>query len=82
MSACRSCHAPIRWARTEHGRKIPLDVVEAPAATRHGLFALRDLASSEGPLAIAVSRAQVMPGDPLYVSHFATCPNANEHRRS
>ncbi len=30
MSSCRSCKAPIVWARTEHGRSIPVDPIARP----------------------------------------------------
>ena len=28
---CRSCNAPIRWLRTERGRRIPVDAATAGA---------------------------------------------------
>jgi hypothetical protein len=72
MSLCRSCGAEIFWAKTTSGRNIPLD------------------ADKVGPLAVAdgnldfVESGAVMvvgPGGKMR-SHFATCPNANQHRRS
>lgn len=69
MSRCRSCAAEITWARTTTGRRIPLDAV--PVAG--GNIELHD------GIAHVASQA-VLSIDPLYVSHFATCPDANEHR--
>jgi hypothetical protein len=78
MSRCRSCGAPIRWAMTEHGRRIPLDAASVgDGRFGTGLFVLRD----GGELAMAVPPG-VFPEQPHYVTHFATCPNASEHRRS
>ncbi len=61
---------------------MPLNAepVELPRGMR-GLFVLRDRSSSEGPLAIAAWGLD-WKTDPHYISHFATCPNADEHRRS
>jgi hypothetical protein len=68
IASCRSCGAPIVWAVTSSGKRMPLD---ARAAVVFGLDT-----TSDPPLA---TRGQ---GDPLYVSHFATCPNAAQHRKS
>jgi hypothetical protein len=82
VSSCRSCDAEILWARTERGKKMPLDaapVCDAIAETR-GLFVLRETDHRDGPLAIA---AWGLEGtEPHYRSHFASCPNASQHRRT
>ncbi|HKZ73137.1 MAG TPA: hypothetical protein VJ011_03680 [Steroidobacteraceae bacterium] len=69
---CRSCKAPIRWAKTAAGKAIPLD--REPTA--------------DGTIEIAQDgRAAVLGGSvpregrTLYRSHFATCPNAASHRK-
>lgn len=80
VGACRSCRAPIVWTRTEHGKRMPVDARADPSAAR-STFALRDLTSPEGPLAVAMTRAQAPAGERLYVSHFATCPDSAQHRR-
>lgn len=81
MSArtCRSCDAPIVWAVTTGGRPIPLDAAAVPT----GNVVLR------GGTARVLSSvtlgemhgAGLLDGLPLYVSHFATCPNAKAHRQ-
>ena len=76
MARCRSCSAPIRWARTEHGKRIPLDAEPYAGDDPRGLFVLRE----GGELALAVP-AGALEDEPRYRSHFATCPNAEEHRR-
>lgn len=76
---CRSCGAPMVWVRTEKQRRMPLDAEPVPPGTR-GTFVLRDTLSPEGPLAIAAGSDE-LPGELYYTSHFATCPQAAEHRR-
>jgi len=67
---CRTCRQPIRWAYTRNGHAIPLD----PEPVNGGNLRLDRL-----------GRVVVVPTDkrhgPLYVSHFATCPHATQHRR-
>ncbi len=75
--ACRSCGAGMVWAVTSHGKAMPVDHKPAP----QGEFRLRTLPDEPAPLAEWVPWSQRMPGDELYKSHFATCPNANEHRK-
>lgn len=73
MNACRDCFADVVWARTERGKRMPLDaapVCDAIAETR-GLYVLRELEHTAGPLAIA---AWGLEGtEPHYRSHFDTC---------
>lgn len=76
MSAtCKSCGAEIIWALTENGKRIPLDA--EPIAPTPGRFLL---SNDDPPVATAITIAKT----PLrqYVSHFATCPNADSHRKS
>lgn len=92
MSRCRSCDAPIVWARTVTGKTIPLDF--APSAT--GEFTIERDAdgvkiavwfdarrtgdeSSNGPEDLGVHAAK--PVKLRYSSHFATCPHAAAHRK-
>lgn len=62
---CASCQAPIVWAWTETGRRIPLD-----AATEKRFVVTLDARGEPQ----ARMRA-------TYVAHFASCPNADQHRR-
>lgn len=81
---CRSCGAPILWARMEgSGKAIPLD--ESPAKDGN-LWA----SQKPGPKGIELTaRAAPKPGSeksPVdaerrrWRSHFASCPNASQHR--
>lgn len=71
VSACKSCGAPVDWAVTPAGKRMPLDV--GPA--ENGNLTLK--------LGIAVPRTEehVAAGLPARVSHYATCPQANLWRK-
>jgi hypothetical protein len=79
VTTCRSCGAEIIWARTERGSRMPMDARRVMGNDKN-LFVLRDHHSPEGPLAIAAWGLD-WRSDPHYRSHFATCPNADQHRR-
>lgn len=66
-SRCRSCNAEIIWAVTATGKRMPVDA--APSA--NGNIHL------EGTTAIVLDE----PVDGARTSHFATCPNADQHRK-
>ena len=75
MSACRKCAARIVWAVTERGKSMPVnrDPVE------NGNLVLEE---QDGRPPIARKPDELLDRDlPRYVSHFATCPNAEEFRR-
>lgn len=80
MSDCRSCGAPIRWAVTATGKRIPLD----PEPVDGGNVLLHEPIDGGESIATVVGKAPApsLFGDdaPRYVSHFATCPNADQHR--
>lgn len=65
---CRSCNARVEWATTvKNGKKMPFDApIVAVATKRH----------PETDEAIDVVDTTVTP------SHFQTCPNAPEWRKS
>jgi hypothetical protein len=73
IAECRSCGAAIVWAITEEGKRAPFD---AEPIDMRGTFALVEFMDPERVEAQSSSR------DRRYRSHFATCPNAAEHRRS
>lgn len=71
--ACRTCKAPIVWARTRTGMAIPLDPEPVPNGNV-------EVAGPAGE--VAASYVQAEPDVVRYVSHFATCPDAGQHRRT
>ena len=76
MSAtCRSCSAPIVWAITQEGRRMPLDAEPA----REGNVLLYPDGTCRALRADEVIGGAI--GEHLHRSHFATCPEAAEHRR-
>jgi hypothetical protein len=78
--SCRSCRAPVRWAFTVHGKRIPVD----PEPVDGGNLVLHEDPNGGAPTAEVVpAGAQLLDGDDgrRYVSHFVTCPNADQHRR-
>lgn len=94
VARCSSCQAEILWAISNaSGSRIPIDAQPAtferpPAGTEaRGLFVLVkrledaplawtiDLTNGGGDTMLARKVA-------LYRSHFATCPDAAQHRRS
>lgn len=80
MSRCRSCNAEIKWIQMTTGKRMPVDA--APISYRiavPGSTGAKTLITPEGK----VVSAFFDPGSKLigYVSHFATCPNANQHRK-
>lgn len=69
---CSSCHARIVWCLSAaSGKPIPLD----PEPKLGGnVEVVNDSIARVVPPADRAER-------PLYVSHFATCPNAAAHRK-
>lgn len=82
MSACRSCGATIRWVHTANGRAMPIDA--DPDPNGNVLFTGRNVRNDRG---VAAPEVRVETQAPMfddttsrYLSHFTTCPNADEWR--
>jgi hypothetical protein len=76
MTTCRSCGAEIEWVETMSGKSMPLDVGEAPSEARHGVFAVvagKARTYTDADRKLARERR---------TSHFATCPDASDWRKS
>ena len=79
MSKCKSCGAEIKWIKTKSGRAMPVD----PEC--HSMF------RCDGSAVLITEDGEVIKGELCsfeqganatgYFSHFATCPNADSHRR-
>lgn len=78
MSRCRSCNAKIIWAKTENGKRIPLDAEPVLALNVDpGLFVLQPVAGYMNARTLPREDGRLVARQ----SHFATCPNADQHRR-
>ena len=84
MAKCRSCGAEIIWIRTASGKSMPCDAagisyseVLHPCVDGNEVLTLVTKAGT-------IVRTEFDPGgDKIgYISHFATCPNANMHRKT
>lgn len=77
-SLCKSCKAAVLWVTTEDGKAMPVDV----APVRGGNIRLEG--SAARPTAVYVQpllETEQQKAAPHYVSHFATRPDAKQHRR-
>lgn len=78
MSQCRSCGAEVLWVKLiPHNRLNPLN----PTPTREGNIRMlgqrKAVARVLGKEDMATAK---LASEELYTSHFATCPNAKQHR--
>lgn len=82
---CGSCRALITWVITTTGKSMPID--REPVASGNVRATGRKRPNRFGTPApevevVEASSLFAETTDELrYVSHFATCPNASEHRR-
>lgn len=77
MATCRSCGEEIFFVTLPSGKLIPLDPAPDPIEGNVGVIGSRGDVLTDRQATAA--RAMDIR---LYRSHFATCPNAAEHRRS
>lgn len=76
MNHCRSCGADVLWAKTDAGKSMPLD----PEPVDDGNVLL--YRTPEGLRAVVMSKGDHVPDNASrHKTHFATCPNAERHRR-
>lgn len=77
VARCRSCNRPVYWAKTRGGKSMPVDA--APAPDGNIFLSVSKATGALSAIAIGPGTARP-PGRNRYTSHFATCPNADEHR--
>lgn len=90
MTVCKSCGRPILWIRTKSGKVMPVDpdqkillydpkgkdtIITAQGEAVRGTIT-NDYATLRE--AREVHSYNAVAG---YISHFATCPNAAQHRK-
>jgi hypothetical protein len=78
---CSSCGAPIRWARSlSTQRLMPLDAASNPNGNL-GVVGWVDTAQVGWPMPVVAVNPTKPVTEYRYMSHFVTCPNADQHRR-
>lgn len=76
LSTCRSCNAPIRWAVTRTGRRMPLDRDPSPRGNARLL-----LDGTSQVLAGARLEEARAAGVLLHMPHHSSCPQGRDWRR-
>lgn len=81
MPKCNSCGAEIIWCVTTKGKRMPVDAAERTDGT--GVYVITR--PDGDPLActslLDVPEVMARAYKARHLSHFATCPNAAQHRR-
>lgn len=76
VASCRTCYAPIVWANTLNGERMPVDAE---------IVADGNVVLSDGPrgsvTATVLDQASLFADGPRRKAHFATCPDAAGWRR-
>lgn len=76
---CESCAAPIVWAKTDRGERMPVDA--DPSPTGNVLLTGAPPHRLAGVLNQNQAAGARDAGQRLHLSHFASCPMAGAHRR-
>lgn len=83
MSKCRSCGEEIIWIKMASGKAMPCDAAKISYSE-----ILHPGVGGNDVMTLVTERGQIVrtvfdpAGDKIgYISHFATCPNAGQHRR-
>ncbi|MBN1628154.1 MAG: hypothetical protein JW990_00170 [Thermoleophilia bacterium] len=74
MSACRSCGARITWLETAGGGRMPVDEDPTPEGNVVVVGKMAKVCKN------AAAAEALYPGQPRYLSHFVTCPQAGAWR--
>lgn len=83
FTTCKSCKAAIAFVRLPSGRRLPIN----PDPTDNGNVHITGSRNEDEPAARVISTQtgtlfDNAPTTTAYTSHFATCPQASQHRRS
>jgi hypothetical protein len=83
-SKCRSCGAEVLWVEwPSSGRRMPVDAVaDNRPVGRGGDIVLTHRRSEDKLLAEKFDPSRHDAKRNRYTSHFSSCPNADEHRRT
>lgn len=79
MAKCKTCDAEIEWVITTTGSSMPVDADPVP----DGNITLADPPPlGRSRTATVYKQTPMLEPGPYYVSHFVTCPDADQHRRT
>jgi hypothetical protein len=73
IAKCGSCGASIVWACTEKGKMIPIDAI--PRADGNMIL------TPDGIAHVLIPDGLFGTEDERYMTHWATCPDAKQHRK-
>lgn len=82
ISKCKACQADIRWIRSKAGKSMPVDPSEFPVVPDDdgNVWAVTD----DGEVFRGRTCSESYEAERwvyAMVSHFATCPNADQFRK-
>lgn len=80
LERCRSCNRPIVWANTSNGKTMPLD--PEPSDRGNLVVSLTDNILHAGVVRGPQRDGLRAARKPLYLSHFTTCPHADNWRKN
>ena len=76
---CRACGAEIKWIRLPSGKKMPCNT--GVVLFRADASAAESFVTEKGAIVRGTPVADGETGHVGYISHFTTCPQADEFRR-
>lgn len=80
IGQCRSCGKRIIFIRMKSGKNMPVD--ENFVNYKLAAGGKERIATPAGDVVACITGVDAREADGFgYVSHFATCPNASQHRR-
>ena len=79
MKRCRSCRAPVLFVQLDTGAWMPVDA--RPDDLSGTVLIPKAAGESARVVGSLEERLRLQGRGLLYVSHFATCPYARQHRR-
>ena len=80
MSKCRSCGAEIIWIRMTSGKSMPCNAEQVMYWEKRG--GKEKIVTLNGEVISCEFAGELNRATGLgYISHFSTCPNANQHRK-
>lgn len=74
---CSTCRSPIYWGTTDNLKRIPIDPAPAKGGNIYVVPGESVVVLKKGD----AERVEAERGVILHKSHFATCPQAKQHRK-